>query len=84
MTKTCLTKVEHAPLHELPCNETIFSACKDLIPRRRNSSREILPAKYGWSHMGDSIEFSHSFRSTSSPGLFAELGEVSRLPQFRK
>ena len=22
----------------------------------------LLPAKYGWLHMGDSIKFSHSFR----------------------
>ena len=41
-------------------------ACeKGLIPRRRNSSREILAAKYGWLHMSDSIEISHSFRFRS-------------------
>ena len=27
------------------------STSKGLIPRRRNSSREVLPAKYGWLHM---------------------------------
>ncbi len=31
------------------------------IPPRRNSSREILRAKYGWLDMDDSFEFSHSF-----------------------
>ena len=39
--------------------------CEDLIPRRRNSSREIIFAKYGWLHMIESFEFVHilSFRS---------------------
>ena len=38
---------------------------KGLIPRRRKSSREIMSAKYGWLHMGDSFEFSHAFRFRS-------------------
>ena len=29
------------------------------------SSREIMPAKYGWLHMGDSVEFSYAFRFRS-------------------
>jgi hypothetical protein len=38
---------------------------KGLIPRRRNSSGEIVCAKYGWLHMSDSIEFALSFRFRS-------------------
>ena len=36
---------------------------KGLIPRRRNSLREIVSEKYGWLQMNnDSIELSHFFR----------------------
>ena len=31
-------------------------------PRRRNSFREIMSAKYGWLHMSDSIDFGHFIR----------------------
>ena len=39
--------------------------CKGLIPRRRNSSRENIFAKYGWLHMIESFEIVNilSFRS---------------------
>jgi hypothetical protein len=39
-----------------------------LIPRRRNSSRKIVSAKYGWLHMSDSIEFEifFAFKATST------------------
>ncbi len=39
---------------------------KGLIGRRQKSLREIMSAKYGWLHMGDSFEFPPCFSLSQS------------------
>ncbi len=44
--------------------------------------REIMPAKYGWLHMGDSFEFSHAFRFRSETSTHWRSERFSRETLF--